>query len=63
MRNKRRVATPDFSEPHPYSNIEKKDGYNITNMLNRVKGQLYWLGKNCPIPWIEGETGFRSSDT
>ena len=52
----------DFSQPHPYSWPRAYDGYSTVNTINRVKGHLYWISKNCPMPWMEGETGFASSD-
>lgn len=52
----------DFSQPHPYSWPMAYDGFSTENTINRVKGHLYWISNNCPMPWMEGETGFRSSD-
>ncbi|MBL0342661.1 MAG: hypothetical protein IPP71_18290 [Bacteroidetes bacterium] len=53
----------DFSQPHLYSEkFISYDGMNLTNKINRVNGSTYWVYKNIPMPWINGETGFPSSD-
>ncbi|MBL0342672.1 MAG: hypothetical protein IPP71_18345 [Bacteroidetes bacterium] len=53
----------DFSQPHLYSeSYTTYDNCNLTNKINRIKGSTYWFSKNIPMPWINGETGFPSSD-
>jgi hypothetical protein len=34
------------------------DSVRFTAMMNRVQGILYWIGKNCQMPFLIGETGF-----
>ncbi|MBK7965213.1 MAG: cellulase family glycosylhydrolase [Bacteroidetes bacterium] len=55
----------DFNSPHfyPYSGIYGQSIQTTPDdYQNHVKGILYWLGKNMPIPWIVGETGFTAID-
>jgi hypothetical protein len=52
----------DFNQPHFYTNMFAYDNYDNTNQLNRIKGMLYWVNRNCPMPWMQGETGYRGAD-
>jgi hypothetical protein len=59
------VLKLDFYSIHAYS---KKMPYEVANpsgdpvgqMINRINGHIYWTANNCPMPFIVGETGFRS---
>jgi len=54
----------DFYQPHIYPEIgDRPVGYqDVDEGIDRFKSKLYWLSKNCPVPWLIGETGFRSND-
>jgi len=57
----------DFYSPHFYPHTlsyEYENGlpYSPTEALNRIKGEMLWLHRNCPVPWIVGETGFSATD-
>lgn len=51
----------DFSQPHFYPLYPNYD-YSYDHYLDRVKGRLYWMNRNCPLPWIQGEVSFRAAD-
>ncbi len=60
------VMNIDFWCPHPYP-YPVHDEYNYIDpnsdfAVYRVLDELVWLGKNCPIPWLIGETGFSAID-
>ena len=56
------MAKVDFISEHIYPFPESFENYNDADALERIKGQLYWINKNVPLPWIIGETGFVASD-
>jgi len=55
------VLKVDFYSIHPYS---KKMGYEddlgLPFMVDRIYGDIYWTMKNCPMPFIIGETSFKA---
>jgi Cellulase (glycosyl hydrolase family 5)/Secretion system C-terminal sorting domain len=51
----------DFFSLHFYPFI-KQANLTIQNSVDRIKGEIYWLSKVCPIPWIIGETAFIADD-
>lgn len=55
----------DFNSPHfyPYAAFYgHTEQTRVWDYEDQVKGLLYWMGKNMPIPWIIGETGFTAND-
>jgi hypothetical protein len=59
------ILTVDFYSPHFYPtkrSFESSPGY-YDKMMNRIKGEYYWLQNNLPMPWIIGETGFLAQNT
>ena len=62
------ILSLDFYSPHLYTHHYFNDsppGFQeqyFDHMVNRIKGQLYWLNENLTIPWIIGETGFRANN-
>jgi|GEM_PF-847738 len=56
------VMTVDFWCPHIYPYPVTAVEENSDAAVNRVKGQIYWLKNNCPIPWMIGETSFAAID-
>lgn len=52
------VMKLDFYAPHLYPTPELVDGDDIAPAVERVKAQLYWLGADCPMPYVIGETAF-----
>jgi len=50
----------DFVSPHIYPFVSPVDAHNEANTLNRYYDNIVWLQNNCPLPWIIGETSFRS---
>lgn len=50
----------DFLSIHNYptaTNPTTKYQTDLTDAINRVKSDYYWLQNYCPLPWIVGETG------
>jgi hypothetical protein len=56
------VMKADFYRAHMYPYI-REDGSNIEAGIQRIESRLYWLAKNCPMPWMIGESGFRAQVT
>ncbi len=59
------VMKLDFWSPHiypEYDRYDRKGEGSSDQAVERVKGQLFWLKNNCPIPWMIGETGFGAID-
>ncbi|MBX2984152.1 MAG: cellulase family glycosylhydrolase [Flavobacteriales bacterium] len=52
----------DFYSPHTYPQPWDLDGYSFPAALARVKQELYWLARTCPMPYLVGETGFSAED-
>lgn len=55
----------DFNSPHfyPYAAFYgHTEQTRVWDYEDQVKGLLYWMGKNMPIPWIIGEVGFAAND-
>ena len=52
------VMKIDFFSPHPYPDVLPIEGMDYDKAIDRVHGQLKWLGNNCPKPWMPGETSF-----
>ncbi len=53
----------DFYSPHLYPTYNSMGLYtDYTNNINPVIDQLYWLGSECPMPYLVGETGFSADD-
>ncbi|MBP9150897.1 MAG: cellulase family glycosylhydrolase [Flavobacteriales bacterium] len=62
------VMKVDFISPHIYPWPREDEQWNPTRGYERFMGDVHWLYRNSPKPWIIGETGFsaedqRSSDT
>lgn len=55
------VMKLDYWSPHLY--IYPHD-YEVNSdaAVERVRGQLYWLKNNCPLPWLIGESSFGATD-
>jgi hypothetical protein len=58
------VMKLDFASPHlyPRKTTYEPDSARFTAMMNRVHGILYWIGKNCQMPFLIGETGFSAQE-
>lgn len=56
------VMKLDFYSPHIYPGLLTLDDYDLQSAIEQVKAQLYWLGADCPMPWLIGETGFIADD-
>ncbi|TRZ53012.1 T9SS C-terminal target domain-containing protein [bacterium] len=58
------ILNLDFYSPHVYpGKISEYEGnFCYNNMINRIKGQIFWLSNNLQMPWMIGETGFRAND-
>lgn len=52
----------DFYSPHVYEIPTRAQGYDVQNAIERVVAHLYWLGKELPMPWLIGETGFSAEN-
>jgi hypothetical protein len=55
----------DYISFHPYDErIYPEPGAGSNTSLNdaidRVKSEIKWFSKHCPLPWTIGETGFRA---
>ncbi len=50
------VMKMDFLSAHIYPYLSGADGNDPTKALYRWTDHVAWLQKNCPIPWIIGET-------
>lgn len=54
------VIKMDFYFPHVYPYFYSYEDIASVHdqyaALSRVNGILYWLNKNCPVPWMLGET-------
>jgi Secretion system C-terminal sorting domain/Cellulase (glycosyl hydrolase family 5) len=59
------VMKIDFMSPHfyPLNKIYDNQQTPIAEYLDQARGAFYWLGKNAPLPWIIGETGFTASSS
>lgn len=57
------VMKIDFMSPHfyPLNKIYDNQQTPIAEYLDQARGAFYWLGKNAPLPWIIGETGFTAT--
>lgn len=61
------IVKMDFYFPHFYPERKLHEDIssgtpNYTATIDRIKGTIWWLGKNCPLPWMVGETGFAATD-
>ena len=55
------VMKLDFASPHIYPQKKEFEGNRaFQGMLGQVNGWFYWLANNLPMPYVIGETGFRS---
>lgn len=52
----------DFYSPHIYPDKTPYELFKFPSALERVRANLYYLGKNCPLPFMIGETGFSAMD-
>jgi hypothetical protein len=53
------VTKMDFSQPHFYGRFLPYD-FSIPHYQERLFGHLWWISKNCPVPWLAGEFSFRA---
>lgn len=52
------VMRMDFYQPHIYPDDDSPlYDMSIESQIKRTAGRLYWLDKNCPMPWMIGEGG------
>ena len=58
------VIKVDFISEHlyPHESQERTLNYNKQEPIDRLKGELYWLNNNLPMPWITGEMGMSADD-
>lgn len=62
------VVKMDFYFPHFYPDRKLYEDVipftqpNYSTTVDRVKGAIYWLGQNCPIPWMVGESSFAATN-
>jgi Cellulase (glycosyl hydrolase family 5) len=56
------VMKLDFYSPHAYPYQSILFNYDLTTAYEAYKAELYWLGADCPMPWLIGETGFVAED-
>lgn len=56
------VMKLDFYSPHHYPAPEVVFDYDNDLANEALKAQFYWLGADCPMPWLIGETGFIAED-
>ncbi|MBL0051627.1 MAG: hypothetical protein IPP29_09055 [Bacteroidetes bacterium] len=58
------VMKLDFYSPHFYPNLQPYEGTThqekVDLAIERALGNVCWLKKNCPFPFIIGETGFQA---
>lgn len=52
------VMKLDFYSPHHYPAPAVVFNYDNDLANESLKAQFYWLGADCPMPWLIGETGF-----
>jgi type IX secretion system substrate protein/cellulase (glycosyl hydrolase family 5) len=62
------VTKMDFYFPHFYPEFREYEqiiptAHNYNAMMDRIYAIIYWLGNNCPVPWMVGETGFSADIT
>src|SRR3989339_960294 len=59
------VLKLDFLSLHYYSDLAPYEHVGDTaaqqKSRERTANKLFWLSRNCPMPWIIGETGFTAS--
>ena len=55
------VMKIDFASPHIYTQKQPYEGNEFfQEMLDQGHGWFYWLANSLPMPYLIGETGFRS---
>jgi hypothetical protein len=54
------ILTVDFYSPHFYPESKSYDPSPFNDKLDRIHGHYVWLSNNLSIPYLVGETGFRS---
>lgn len=56
----------DFYSLHIYPwaryDADYTGSYDYADVMSRYQGQLHWMSRQCPMPWIIGETGFSGTD-
>ncbi len=52
------VMKLDFYSPHAYPVPNVLFNYDLNNAFEAFKAEIYWLGADCPMPYLIGETGF-----
>lgn len=55
----------DFISPHiyPQTKSHEPESERLQCQIDRVKGVIYWIGQNSPMPWIIGETAYAANTT
>lgn len=56
------VMKLDFYSPHEYPYQSIVFNYDVITANEAYQAQMYWLGADCPMPWLIGETGFVAED-
>jgi len=54
------ILSIDFYSPHFYPKKSSYDPSPFANILDRIHGHYFWLRNTLPMPFLVGETGFRS---